>query len=149
MELVAGIDPGANGSITLLETNGLPYHQILFAKSTDHDIVDWLTEFRENIKLAIVEQVHAMPKQGVASTFKFGFAYGVVVGILTASKIPIEYATPQKWQKEIGCLSKGDKNVTKHKAQDLFPNLKITHATADSMLIAEYARRKYNLHKGV
>jgi hypothetical protein len=42
-------------------------------------------------------------------------------------------------------LSKGDKNVTKRKAQELFPSLKITHATADALLIAEYLRRKNEL----
>jgi hypothetical protein len=39
------------------------------------------------------------------------------------------------------CLTKGDKNVSKARAQELFPALKITHATADALLIAEYGRR--------
>ena len=46
-----------------------------------------------------------------------------------------------RWQKYLGCLTKGDKNVSKAKAQELFPDLKITHAIADSLLIAEYGRR--------
>jgi crossover junction endodeoxyribonuclease RuvC len=84
-----------------------------------------------------------MPKQGVSSTFKFGVNYGFLRGMLTAHKIPFEEVTPQKWQKAMGCLSKGNKNVTKAKAQQLFPNLKITHKVADALLIAEYCRRTH------
>jgi hypothetical protein len=56
-------------------------------------------------------------------------------------KIPFEEVSPVKWQKVMGCLSKGDKNVTKAAAQRLFPDIKITHAIADALLIAEYGRR--------
>jgi hypothetical protein len=42
------------------------------------------------------------------------------------------------WQKALGCLTKGDKNITKRKAQEMFPGIKVTHATADSLLIAHY-----------
>jgi hypothetical protein len=41
----------------------------------------------------------------------------------------------------MGCLTKGDKNVSKRKAQELFPSTKVTHAIADSMLIAAYGRK--------
>ncbi len=61
--------------------------------------------------------------------------------MLIASRIPFEEVTPQKWQKTLSCLSRGDKNITKAKAQQLFPGLRVTHATADALLIAEYARR--------
>lgn len=152
MELVAGIDPGANGSITLLDLTGKPFDQMLHDKSTDRDIVDWLMEFRDDIKLAYIEEVHAMKGQGVSSMFKFGHSYGKSIGIVMGLKIKLEYVTPQAWQKELGvpkCEKKDKKKATKAKAQDLFPNLKITHATADSMLIAEYARRQYNRNRGV
>jgi hypothetical protein len=41
-------------------------------------------------------------------------------------------------------MTKGDKNVSKRKAQELFPQLKITHATADALLLAEFGRRAQN-----
>ena len=63
---------------------------------------------------------------------------------LTAAGIPFERVRPQQWQKSLGCLTKGDKNVTKRKAQELFPMMKVTHATADALLIAEYGRRVSN-----
>jgi crossover junction endodeoxyribonuclease RuvC len=82
-----------------------------------------------------------MPKQGVTSAFTFGKGYGALLMALTAAGIPFETVTPQRWQKALGCLSKGDKNVTKRKAQQLWPHITWTHNTADAALIAEYGRR--------
>ena len=66
---------------------------------------------------------------------------------MTAAGIRWEYVTPQKWQREFGLilpkLSNTDKkNRHKAVAQQLFPDVKITHAIADALLIAEYCRRK-------
>jgi hypothetical protein len=61
---------------------------------------------------------------------------------LTAAGIPFERVRPQAWQKAMGCMSKGDKNITKRKAQELFPQIKVTHATADALLIATYGTRQ-------
>ena len=97
---------------------------------------------------ATIEAVHAFPKQGVSSTFKFGVNYGLLRGLMIAGAIPFEEVSPLKWQREMACLSKGDKNITKARAQQLFPGIKITHATADALLIAEYARRKHGNSKG-
>ena len=62
---------------------------------------------------------------------------------------PFEEVAPQVWQKVLGCLSRGDKNVTKAKAQQLFPAIKVTHAIADALLLAEYARRVWVARNGV
>ena len=90
---------------------------------------------------ACLEKVHSMPGQGVASSFKFGQGFGHLEMALTAAKIPFTYVTPQKWQKELGCLTNGNKNVSKSRAQQLFPHIKCTHAISDALLIAEYCRR--------
>ena len=90
-----------------------------------------------------------MPGQGVASTFKFGMNYGMLRMALIAAGIGFETVTPQTWQKKMSCMSKGDKKVTRAKAQELFPQVQITgrgiksptHAVADALLIAEYGRR--------
>ena len=60
---------------------------------------------------------------------------------LCAATIPYEEVTPQKWQKALGCRTGGDKNVSKARAQALFPLQNITHAIADALLLAEYCRR--------
>ena len=81
---------------------------------------------------------------GVVSSFSFGRGYGNLEMALTAAGIPFERVRPQVWQKALGCMTKGDKNVSKRKAQELFPQLKITHATADALLLAEFGRRAQN-----
>ncbi len=74
--------------------------------------------------------------------FKFGASYGFLKGLLVGMQIEFEEVTPQKWQKAMGCMTKGDKNVSKSAAQRLFPREKVVHATADAMLIAEFCRRE-------
>ena len=61
---------------------------------------------------------------------------------LTAAGISFERIRPQVWQKSLGCMTGGDKNITKRRAQELFPQLKITHATADALLIAYYGTKQ-------
>ena len=78
---------------------------------------------------------------GVTSSFTFGRGLGRLEALLTAHRIPYEEIAPGKWQRSLGCLTKGDKNVTKARAQQLFPGVKVTHYVADALLIAEYGRR--------
>ncbi len=138
--LFIGIDPGKSGGISAVDDDG----GIVYCKKfpdTERDLCDVITGFTCQgyfIYKAIIEHVHSMPKQGVASSFKFGMSYGFLRGCLIASGIAFDQVTPQKWQKYMGCLSGGDKNKTKAKAQQLFPAQKLTHAT---LLLAEYARR--------
>jgi len=138
-----GVDPGVSGAIAVIRESG-DVETIRFTE-TWHDIVDWLqdeTELRQC--KAVLEQVHAMPKQGVSSTFKFGRMYGAAEMLLVAAAIPYETVTPAKWQTAMKCKSQGDKNVTKAAAQRLFPTIKITHATADAILLAELCRRTHS-----
>jgi len=140
--MIIGIDPGAYGAATLMSMDGVIVDVIEFSKNTESEICDCFIKFAQEEKtFAYIENVHAMPKQGVSSTFKFGRGYGFLIGVLTALKIPYEKVTPNTWQKYLSCQSKGNKNITKTKAQQLFPKQKITHAVADAILIAEYGRR--------
>ena len=135
-----GIDPGQSGSIAVVFPSGNATWIKL--DSTDHDIADWLRDIQVNHHgICCIERVSAMPKQGVSSTFKFGRSFGFLQGLLVAFQIPFELVTPQKWQGFMGCRTGGDKNVSKVAAQRLHPSLKITHANADALLIAEYCRR--------
>ena len=141
-----GIDPGASGGISVLYGVNPVAEKM---PDTNKDILDILQTYAVQARMqdlnifACIEAVHSMPGQGVASSFKFGKGFGALLMALEACEIPYELITPQKWQKAMGCLTKGDKNVSKAKAQQLFPSLKITHATADSLLIAEYCRRTF------
>ncbi len=146
MSIVIGIDPGASGAMVRRAIAYDDGHELIDSIKlceTERDIYEWLVCYadRAHITRAYIERVHSMPKQGVASSFKFGQNYGFLRGILIASRIPFEEVTPQKWQKALGCMSKGNKNVTKAKAQQIFPTIKMTHAVADAYLISEYGRR--------
>ena len=140
-----GIDPGASGGIAMTNDSGHTW-TFKLANMTERDVWEELHAVRiSNVdgERAIIEQVHSMPKQGVASTFKFGVSYGGLRMALVAAGIPFESVTPAKWQGFLGCRTGGDKNVTKAKAQELFPGVKVTHAVADALLLAEYARRTH------
>ena len=141
--MIIGIDPGQSGGIAIVAAGGTLLDAIKMP-TTDADIVDYLQE--SDCGTAYIESVHSMPGQGVASSFKFGKGFGVLIGALAALRIRYEFVTPQKWQKAMGCLSKGDKNITKAAAQRLFPHTKMTHAIADACLIAEYGRRAERPH---
>ena len=142
MNCIMGIDPGKSGGVALLTPDGSLVYVEKFNNKTLTDLIEvFQTMVYQYNCFCYIENVHAMPKQGVVSVFKFGQNYGSLLTFLTCFKIPYEKVTPAKWQRALGCLSGGDKNVTKAKAQELFPGFKITHAIADSLLIAEYGRR--------
>jgi hypothetical protein len=131
-----GIDPGTNGGIAWI-TDGKPCVEKMPA--TRQDLWDLLRDITSNGKCyAYLEQVHSSPQMGVKSAFTFGNGFGHLEMALTAAGIPFERVRPQVWQKDMGCMTKGDKNVTKRKAQELFPEMKVTHATADALLIMKY-----------
>lgn len=137
-----GIDPGKSGGIAVIDRGAIRLCKLNY---TEADVAEFLREAsREWDKKAYIERVHSMPKQGVASSFRFGESYGFLRGLLIGLKIPFETVAPGVWQRNLRCLSKGDKNVTKARAQELFPSVKVTHAIADALLIAEFGRRREN-----
>lgn len=138
-----GVDPGASGSICTINERGTPIMLIPLKNMTDDDIRENLEVLMQlNLPLnGVIERVHAMPKQGVSSTFKFGTSFGALRAHMTWAGVRREFVTPHKWQSDLGCRSRGDKNVTKRAAQQLFPRTKVTHAIADGLLLAEWGRR--------
>lgn len=146
-----GIDPGISGGIAVVTEDGDAMHHHKMPETPD-DVLACIgflggvdgASGRQN--RAMLEKVSASPQMGVVSAFTFGKGYGALQMALAASKIAYDEVTPQKWQKAMQCLTRGDKNVSKRRAQQLFPQVKVTHAIADALLIAEYCRR---FHKGM
>lgn len=137
-----GLDPGnSSGSIGVVDAEGQYVASLKLPKATIHDVAAFVREHRPAAVFAVLEKVHSMPRQGVSSSFKFGTSYGELRMALAAVGVPFEEVTPAKWQAAMGCRSGGDKNVTKARAQQLWPAVKVTHGTADGLLLAEYARR--------
>ena len=93
-----GIDPGAKG-----------FAVFFYPESNSYDAVpledtNTLREYMQRAKdsgnpFATIEDVHAMPKQGVATTFKFGYNVGMVTGMVIAMGIPYTRVAPGKWQR--------------------------------------------------
>lgn len=144
-----GIDPGKSGGIAWI-TDGKPCVEKMPETLQDlwelvADITGGFESFRESNGLqfrAYIEAVHSSPQMGVKSAFTFGNGFGHLEMALTAAGIPFERVRPQAWQKAMGCMTGGDKNVSKRRAQELFPSMKITHATADALLIAQYGSKQ-------
>jgi hypothetical protein len=146
--ITIGIDPGANGAIAWIDERGKSCVEKMPDTLQDlWELICDITNFprstidRRKYK-AYIEQVSSSPQMGVVSAFSFGRGYGNLEMALTAAGVPFERVRPQVWQKAMGCMTKGDKNVSKQKAQELFPDKKITHATADALLIALYGSRQ-------
>lgn len=135
-----GIDPGKSGSISAIWDDGVPCTSFCKLSETEYDIVNWLRQFDLNDSRAVIERVSASPQMGVVSAFTFGRSYGTVRGIICGLSVPLIEVAPAKWQGWFGCRTKGDKNISKAAAQQRWPTLKITHANADSLLLAEWGR---------
>lgn len=143
MVVVIGIDPGQSGGIAVLRGG---YAVARRMPETERDLFEALREVcldrtKRPPDLVVIEAVHSMPKQGVASSFKFGMNYGALRMAITALGVPWDTVSPSEWQKKMRCQTKGDKNITKALAQRMFPQLTITHAIADALLIASYGVR--------
>ena len=149
---VLGIDPGLSGAHVLLE-NGVPIEwgvMPVMVEGTSKRIngasLASLWRFAK-IDIAFMEQVGAMPGQGVTSMFSFGHSAGVVRGVLGALEIPTRLVTPQAWKKHVNLLNK-DKDAARSMAIQFWPEWRELdkkgrgQALADAALIALYATAK-------
>lgn len=138
-----GIDPGKAGGIAAVFGDSTVY----FAEKmpqTERELFDVFHRAQFTIQgqyRAVLELVRATPQMGVVSAFTFGKGYGAIRMALAAAGIPFDEVTPPVWQRVMQCRTGGDKNISKRRAQELFPALTMTHAIADALLLAEYARR--------
>lgn len=150
--IILGVDPGDSGAITAIATGAPDFASTLRLAESERDICDFIVGMTGNGEPvhAYLERVSAAPGAGVSGMFRFGQSYGAMRMLLTAYHIPFDLVAPHKWQQAMGCARpKGQpkesqtehKNRTKARAQQLFPDIKVTHAIADSLLIAEYGRR--------
>lgn len=151
-----GIDPGQTGGLAYLDDNGrlldvapMPGNAKEVSASQVAQIIKlWVEDesaMWDNVSVAI-EQVGSMPGQGVASTFKFGKSFGIVLGVIGALEIPMIRLTPQTWKKEMNLIGK-EKHAALGLANEMWPKhaihwkFKKNDGLADAALIAETARR--------
>ena len=144
---IIGIDPGAHGSMSFVSLDGAERKAYSFAKLTYHDIVNLLIEYDLTYDISVfIEEVHAMPKDGKVQAFSFGKNYGILIGLLTALKLPRVDVLPVKWQSYLKLRVRGleyrdKKKALRDEAIKRFPQLSPTLETCDALLIAEYGRQ--------
>jgi crossover junction endodeoxyribonuclease RuvC len=149
--IILGIDPGLSGALAMLE-NGvmLGVYDLPVSRDNKRSWIDGselrsIVLTRGGLRRAYIEAVHAMPKQGVTSSFSFGMGFGSIVGCLQAILTPIEFVPPTQWKKDLN-LSR-DKDSSLNKARLLFPGadlrLKKHEGRAEALLIAHWAYTKY------
>jgi crossover junction endodeoxyribonuclease RuvC len=146
---IVGIDPGASGAIVLLvddqpvEWMEMPTMKVGSATRVNASaLASFLGECEPTSVL--VEQVGAMPGQGVSSMFNFGHSCGTVMGVLGAMGIPHSLVTPQAWKKAAGLIGT-DKDAARARAIQLWPAWRDLdkkgkgQALADAALIARFS----------
>ncbi|HLX21655.1 MAG TPA: hypothetical protein VKR23_16030 [Gaiellaceae bacterium] len=140
MRLFLGVDPGVSGGIAILNPTG-GVQDVCRMPASDEDLCDTLAAYGGRESTAVLERVSASPQMGVVSAFTFGVGFGRLRLGLRAAAIPFELVHPLVWQKAMKCRTHGDKNISRDRAQCLFPKLYVTHAIGDALLLAEYGRR--------
>ena len=162
--LIIGIDPGISGSICFFE-NGKILEVIEMPTMTDgkknkrqvngsqiyNEILKKTNNSKNNIRV-IIEQVSAMPGQGVTSMFNFGQSFGILKGICSAMQLPMDFVRPAKWKKYFGLIS-SEKDASRTKAIEMFPyfssqlSKKKDSNKADAILIASFYHETYKLEE--
>lgn len=157
MIVYVGIDPGMSGAVGIVFHDNSPPSvwdtpTLMVGKKRELDArsaAERLNTLRnwsaDNRLVVAIERVHSMPKQGVASSFNFGKGYGIWLGILAALQLSHELVTPQAWKKTMLNGMPKEKDSSRQRAMQLFPDvdlhLKKHHGRADALLLAEYLRR--------
>lgn len=141
--IFVGIDPGKGGGIAAVSQD----RTVVMAcrmPETERELLDALMSLQLDgtTAMAVLEKVHSSPQMGVKSAFTFGEGFGMLRMALAAARIPFETVVPNKWQRDMSCQTRGDKNVTKQLALSMFPNVKVTHALADALILSEWLRRR-------
>lgn len=145
-----GIDPGIGGCIAVINGRGdiVAATPMPTAKSGKANRVNpqalagWLTEF-DAARMCFIEQVGAMPGEGVSSMFSFGHAAGLVEGVVAALHIPITLVPPASWKKSQGLVGK-DKDAARTRAAQIYPRERTFdlkgkgQALADAVFIARH-----------
>ena len=163
--LIIGIDPGITGSICFFQdgkiidvvempnmteskknkkqVNGAQIYYEISLRIKDTK--------KEDIKV-VIEQVSAMPGQGVTSMFNFGQSFGILKGICSAMQLPMYFVRPIKWKKYFNLIN-SEKDASRTKAIEVFPyfsselSRKKDSNKADAILIASFYYETYKLEQ--
>lgn len=158
--LILGIDPGLSGAMALVESGrrllmleDLPVAANGSGKVSRQIDAPALAELVRNAcclasgayLMAVLEKPAAMPGQGVASMFSLGDSFGTLRGVIAAKGVPLEFASPAKWKKDMGLTS--DKDAGRSWASRLFPDAALSrkkdHNRAEAIALACWGYRRF------
>ena len=160
--LIIGIDPGISGAICFFENgqvkeiinmpvmaDGKKNKRQINGPQTYNEILKRIKNYPQKDIIVVIEQVSAMPGQGVTSMFNFGQSFGVLKGICSAMQLSMFFIRPAKWKKYFG-LIKTEKDASRTKVIEIFPYIsselsrKKDSNKADAVLIASFFYNTYN-----
>ena len=159
--LIIGIDPGISGSICFFEdgkvidiiempsmAEGKKNKKQVNGSQIYNEINSRIKKLNKQEIKVVIEQVSAMPGQGVTSMFNFGQSFGILKGICSAMQLPMYFVRPAKWKKYFG-LIKTEKDASRTKVIEIFPYIssklskKKDSNKADAVLIASFFYNTY------
>ena len=159
--LIIGIDPGISGSICFFEdgvikdviemptmTDGKKNKKQVNGSQIFNEISERIKKIdKRNIKV-VIEQVSAMPGQGVTSMFNFGQSFGILKGICSAMRLSMYFVRPAKWKKYFNLIN-SEKDASRTRAIEIFPyfstelSRKKDSNKADAILMASFYYETY------
>ena len=159
--IIIGIDPGISGSICFFENGKIldviemptmaegkkNKRQVNGAQIYNEIYRRIIKTEKQNIKV-VIEQVSAMPGQGVTSMFNFGQSFGILKGICSAMQLPMYFVRPAKWKKYFNLIN-SEKDASRTRAIEIFPyfssqlSKKKDSNKADAILIASFYYETY------
>ena len=160
---IIGIDPGISGAICFFENgkiieiidmpimnDGKKNKKQVNGAQIYNEIYEQIKNIPKHEINVVLEQVSAMPGQGVTSMFNFGQSFGVIKGICAAMRLPLHFVRPAKWKKYFNLLN-SEKQASRTKAIEIFPD--ISHKLskkkdinkADAILIASFFNNTHKL----
>jgi crossover junction endodeoxyribonuclease RuvC len=163
--LIIGIDPGISGSICFFKdgkildviemptmTEGKKNKKQVNGSQIYNEILKRVNKLETSDIRVIVEQVTAMPGQGVTSMFNFGQSFGILKGICSAMQLPIYFVRPAKWKKYFNLIN-SEKGASRTRAIEIFPyfssqlSKKKDVNKADAILIASFYYETYKIEE--
>jgi crossover junction endodeoxyribonuclease RuvC len=159
--LIIGIDPGISGSICFFEdgrildvlemptmTEGKKNKRQVNGAQIYNEIIKRIIKKEKHNIRVVIEQVSAMPGQGVTSMFNFGQSFGILKGMCSAMQLPMYFIRPAKWKKYFGLIN-SEKDASRTRAIEMFPyfsshlSKKKDSNKADAILIASFYYETY------
>ena len=159
--LIIGIDPGISGAICFFKNGevkeildmptmaeGKKNKRQINGPQIYNEISKRITNISKKEVVVVIEQVSAMPGQGVTSMFNFGQSFGVLKGICSAMQLSMHFVRPAKWKKYFN-LIKTEKDASRTKVIEIFPYIssqlsrKKDSNKADAILIASFYNNTY------